>query len=95
MAFGLDLVGGMSVTLEVSTPEFVKSQVKNQNDIAFTSPYEKALKKYNSNSSLDFIDVFVSEFRKENDNLQLNTIFTERILKSQQAMMLSLNISET
>ena len=75
LAFGLDLVGGMSVTLEVSTPEFVKSQVKNQNDIAFTSPYEKAIKKYNGNSSLDFIDVFVSEFRKENDNLQLNTIF--------------------
>ena len=65
----------MSVTLEVSTPEFVKSQVKNQNDIAFTIPYEKALKKYNNNSSLDFIDVFVAEFRKENDNLQLNTIF--------------------
>ncbi len=75
LAFGLDLVGGMSVTLEVSTPEFVKSQVKNQNDITFTSPFEKALKKYNNNSSLDFIDVFVAEFRKENDNLRLNTIF--------------------
>ena len=59
LAFGLDLVGGMSVTLEVSTPEFVKSQVKNQNDISFTSPYEKALKKYRNNSSLDFIDLFV------------------------------------
>jgi SecD/SecF fusion protein len=74
LAFGLDLVGGMSVTLEVSTPEFVKSQVKNQNDIAFTSPYEKALKKYRNNSSLDFIDLFVVEYRAVNDGLKLNTI---------------------
>ena len=74
LAFGLDLVGGMSVTLEVSTPEFVKSQVKNQNDIAFTSPYEKALKKYRNNSSKDFIDLFVAEFRTANDGLPLNTV---------------------
>ena len=75
LAFGLDLVGGMSVTLEVSIPEFVKSQVKNQNNIIFSGPYEKALKKYNTNSSEDFIDLFVAEFRKQNDKLQLNTIF--------------------
>jgi SecD/SecF fusion protein len=75
LAFGLDLVGGMSVTLEVSEPEFVKSQVKNQNDISFTSPYEKALVKYENNGTLDFIDLFVAEFRKENGSLMLNTIF--------------------
>lgn len=75
LAFGLDLVGGMSVTLEVSEPEFVKSQVKNQNDISFTSPYEKALVKYENDGTLDFIDLFVAEFRKENGSLMLNTIF--------------------
>ena len=65
----------MSVTLEVSEPEFVKSQVKNQNDISFTSPYEKALVKYENDGTLDFIDLFVAEFRKENGSLMLNTIF--------------------
>ena len=75
LAFGLDLVGGMSVTLEVSEPEFVKSQVKNQNDISFTSPYEKALVKYENDGTLDFIDLFVAEFREENGGLMLNTIF--------------------
>ncbi len=75
LAFGLDLVGGMSVTLEVSEPEFVKSQVKNQNDISFTSPYEKALVKYENDGTQDFIDLFVAEFRKENGGLKLNTIF--------------------
>ena len=75
LAFGLDLVGGMSVTLEVSEPEFVKSQVKNQNDISFTSPYEKALVKYENDGTRDFIDLFVAEFRKENGSLMLNTIF--------------------
>ena len=70
----IDLVGGMRVTLEVSTPEFVKSQVKNQNDIAFTSPFEKALKKYSNNSSLDFIDLFHAEFKIYNGGLPLCVI---------------------
>ena len=70
----IDLVGGTSITLEVSTPEFVKSQVKNQYDIAFTSPFEKAQKKYRNNSSLDFIDLFHTEFKLSNDGLPLNAI---------------------
>ena len=40
LAFGLDLVGGMSVTLEISVPDFLKSQVKNQNDVSFKKPFE-------------------------------------------------------
>ena len=43
LAFGLDLVGGMSVTLEVSVPELVKSMARNPRDSKFKKPYEAAL----------------------------------------------------
>jgi SecD/SecF fusion protein len=65
MAFGLDLVGGMSVTLEISVPELVKSMARNPRDIRFKKPYERALAIYNSKGG-DFIDVFASEFKKYN-----------------------------
>ncbi len=65
MAFGLDLVGGMSVTLEISVPELIKSMARNPRDIRFKKPYEKALAIHNSNGG-DFIDVFASEFKKYN-----------------------------
>ena len=59
LAFGLDLVGGMSVTLEISVPEFIKSQVKNQNDISFKKPYEQALAQMSNNASADFLSLFI------------------------------------
>ena len=75
LAFGLDLVGGMSVTLEISTPDFLKSQVKNQNDVAFKKPFEQALAEKSSNSSADFLTLFFDAFKKYNDGLKLNAIF--------------------
>lgn len=65
MAFGLDLVGGMSVTLEISVPEFVKSFARNPRDLTFKKPYDAALNQY-LNQGGDFIDLFVSEYEKLN-----------------------------
>ena len=65
MAFGLDLVGGMSVTLEISVPELVKSMARNPRDIRFKKPYEKALAIHNAKGG-DFIDLFASEFKSYN-----------------------------
>jgi SecD/SecF fusion protein len=70
MAFGLDLVGGMSVTLEISVPELVKSLARNPRDMRFKKPYEKAVAIYNAKGG-DFIDVFVSEFKKVNGDALL------------------------
>ena len=75
LAFGLDLVGGMSVTLEISTPDFLKSQVKNQNDAAFKKPFEQALKLKSENASADFLTLFFDAYSKYNDGLKLNAIF--------------------
>lgn len=65
LAFGLDLVGGMSVTLEVSIPELVYSYARNPRDLKFKKPYEAALADY-QNKGVDFLTSFVSNFKKSN-----------------------------
>ncbi len=57
LAFGLDLVGGMSVTLEISIPDMVKGMVRNPRDIMFKRAYEAAYEEYTTKGG-DFIDLF-------------------------------------
>ncbi len=68
LAFGLDLVGGMSVTLEISIPELVKNYARNERDIQFKKPYESALKLYNTQGG-DFITHFINENKRMNNGL--------------------------
>lgn len=68
LAFGLDLVGGMSVTLEISIPKLVASYAKNERGLAFKKPYEKALHIYNTKGG-DFISLFEEEVNKNNGKL--------------------------
>jgi SecD/SecF fusion protein len=67
LAFGLDLVGGMSVTLEISVPKFIESQARNARDLDFKIPFDKALNTY-ENRGGDFIDLFREEYEKRNPN---------------------------
>jgi SecD/SecF fusion protein len=62
LAFGLDLVGGMSVTLEISIPELVKNYARNPRDLQFKKPFESASNIYASKGG-DFISIFIKEFR--------------------------------
>lgn len=70
LAFGLDLVGGMSVTLEISVPELVKSLARNPRDVKFKKPFESALNTHLSVGG-DFIDLFVRNYEKMNPNAML------------------------
>jgi len=74
LAFGLDLVGGMSVTLEISIPDMVASYVRNQRDLTFKKPFESAKNIYNTKGG-DFIAVFVDEYRRINKGQPLVKIF--------------------
>ena len=71
LAFGLDLVGGMSVTLEISIPELVKSHAKNPRDLKFVKPFEKAVYVHNSKGG-DFLSTFIDFYKKANGNLPLS-----------------------
>lgn len=61
LAFGLDLVGGMSVTLEVSVPELIQSYARNPRDAKFKKPYDAALNE-NLTKGGDFISLFEKHF---------------------------------
>ena len=71
LAFGLDLVGGMSVTLEISLPDLIKSYAKNPRDLKFRLPYDAALKQNKKN----FLDAFIVEYKRINKGLALNYVF--------------------
>jgi SecD/SecF fusion protein len=55
---GLDLQGGMSVTLEISIEDLVLNKAGNSPKPAFRQPYEKALKEFGEGKSDDFIGLF-------------------------------------
>ncbi len=65
LAFGLDLVGGMSVTLEISVPDLVKSFARNERDLRFKKPFDAASRRYQQNGG-DFISLFNEENEKIN-----------------------------
>ncbi|MCF8408598.1 MAG: protein translocase subunit SecDF [Crocinitomicaceae bacterium] len=67
LAFGLDLVGGMSVTLEISIPDLLKNYARNPRDIKFKKVYEAAANKYKNGG--DFIEIFIDENKKQNKDL--------------------------
>ncbi|MBK7129148.1 MAG: protein translocase subunit SecDF [Crocinitomicaceae bacterium] len=61
--FGLDLQGGMSVTLEISVPELVDKLAGNTRNPEFRKPFESALTR-TANGEGDFIDMFQEEYEK-------------------------------
>lgn len=64
LAFGLDLVGGMSVTMEISVPELVASYARDTSKAVFQNVYRPAVEKYN-NGEGGFIDLFAAENAKK------------------------------
>jgi SecD/SecF fusion protein len=63
VSLGLDLEGGMSVTLELSMSDLVKNSALNPRDLHFKKPYESALEEFNSEGG-DFIDIFVDKHQE-------------------------------
>ena len=80
---GLDLKGGMNVTLEISMPDVVQSLAVNKGDELFKTAFEAAEKEFANTTNGDFIDIFVNNFNKQKSALKLNnanlrTYFGER-----------------
>lgn len=71
---GLDLKGGMSVTLAVSVSDVVKNEAVNAQGSRFKVPYEEALNKYNAEGG-DFIQLFITSFKKHNPDRTLVSAF--------------------
>ena len=72
---GLDLKGGMAVTLEVDIPDLVDNLSGNSQDPAFRSALTTARGRLTS-SNKDFITLFDEEFKKTAPNGSLAAIFS-------------------
>lgn len=78
IGLGLDLKGGMNVVLRVNAADLLKNLSGGNDDPNF----HKALKNAeNSNTSGDFIDKFVAEYRALAPNGKLTTLFSNGALR--------------
>jgi SecD/SecF fusion protein len=87
---GLDLKGGMNVTMEISLAELTKSLANNTTDATFNQALTNAQNKMNAGEN-DFIALFVSEYEKLSPNGKLVDFFSTQDNASQ----LKLNASNS
>lgn len=73
LAFGLDLVGGMSVTMEISVPDLVASYARDTTNLAFQRVYRPAKEKYYREGG-NFIDYFGEANKSKGKLVQLFAI---------------------
>jgi SecD/SecF fusion protein len=77
LALGLDLEGGMSVTMQISLNELVKKLSNNNPDVVFNQALNAATIDANT-SQQDYITLFVNEYEKLNPNGKLAAIFSTK-----------------
>ena len=77
---GLDLKGGMNVTLEVSVPDVIKSLANYSKDPNFVAAIKRA-KELERNSQDDFVTLFGKAWNEVNPNGKLASIFATIELK--------------
>jgi len=78
---GLDLKGGMNVTLEVAVVDILKALSGHNNSPEFTQALQLASERQKTNSQINFLDLFVKAFEEVNPQGQLASIFSTMELK--------------
>jgi len=78
---GLDLKGGMNVTLEVSVPDIIRSLSDFNTNPTFVQALDSASKLQFTNSQVPYLDLFVKTYKSIDPNAQLATIFSTFELK--------------
>ena len=77
---GLDLKGGMNVTMEVSVPDIIRVLSGNNTSETFTKAMALAQEKQKT-SGTDFVTLFVESFKEVDPQAQLASVFTSYELK--------------
>lgn len=80
---GLDLKGGMNVTLEISIPDIVRALSNYNSSPNFNKAIQMASEKQKSTSGTPYLDLFVDAYKEIDPNAQLATIFSTYELKDQ------------
>jgi len=77
IALGLDLKGGMNVTMEVSLQELVRNLANNPKDENFNKALENANVRSRTSQS-GYVSLFVEEFKKLSPNATLASFFATK-----------------
>ncbi|SEL11717.1 protein translocase subunit SecDF [Parapedobacter koreensis] len=77
IALGLDLKGGMNVTMEVSLQELVRNLANSPKDDNFNKALENANVR-SKNSQNGYVSLFVEEFKKLSPNTSLASFFATK-----------------
>lgn len=80
MNLGLDLKGGMNVTLEVSVTDLIRALSNYNNDSTFTAALARATE-LQKNSQDDYVTLFGRAFEEIDPNARLASIFSTRELR--------------
>ncbi|WP_317898482.1 protein translocase subunit SecDF [Aurantibacillus circumpalustris] len=72
---GLDLRGGMNVTLEVSVIDIIKNLSNNSTDVPFNAALAETQKNLGVNNNDDFITLFEKTYKKTAPNSRLAPLF--------------------
>ncbi|HEY5918709.1 MAG TPA: protein translocase subunit SecDF [Chryseolinea sp.] len=80
LSLGLDLQGGMHVTLEVSPVDIIKSLSANSQDSSFLRALVAA-RSAQKNSQENFSDLFFKAYKDANPNKNLTSIFANAVTK--------------
>jgi SecD/SecF fusion protein len=78
---GLDLKGGMNVTLEVSVADILRALSGYNNSPEFVQALQMASERQKTNSQVDYLDLFVKAFEEVNPQGQLASVFSTMELK--------------
>lgn len=77
IALGLDLKGGMNVTMEISLQELINNLADNPDDANFKQALANAESR-SKETQQDFVSLFGEEFKKLNPNGKLATFFANK-----------------
>jgi SecD/SecF fusion protein len=80
LSLGLDLQGGMHVTLEVSPVDIIKSLSANNQDSSFLKALQVA-RSAQKNSQENFSDLFFKAYKDANPDKNLTSIFANAVTK--------------
>src|SRR5204863_7893835 len=77
---GLDLKGGMNVTMEVSLSDLIRSMSNFSKDGTFNKALAEA-SRMQATSQKDYVTLFSEAFTKQDPNARLSAIFTTKDLQ--------------
>ncbi len=79
VGLGLDLKGGMNVTLQVSVPDILRSMANAEGNPYFETAMANADSVARVNKSADYIDIFCNEYRKLDPQGDLSVVFKDQV----------------